>query len=134
LAGEECQKKHRRGPVLGGVVPPDVRISLKPSGGARDQRSALHEFGHAMHDAFTEERRFELAKLGNRTSAEAFAALMESLTIEPAWLEQAGLSADASRTWIQGVAVQELFLVRRAAGNGLFNGACAAPRAGPRAA
>src|SRR5262249_60721078 len=114
--------------------PPDARMSLKRTGGARDQRSALDEFGHATHDAFTEERRFELAKLGNRTNSEAFAALLESLTTEPAWLEQAGLSPDASRAWIQGVTVHELFLVRRAAGNGLFNGACAAPRAGPRAA
>ncbi|MGZ6028584.1 MAG: chromosome segregation protein SMC, partial [Myxococcaceae bacterium] len=83
-------KKNPRGLVLGVVVPTDVRISLKPVGGARDQRSALHEFGHAVHDAYTEERRFELAKLGNRTTAEAFAALLESLTSEPAWLEQAG--------------------------------------------
>ena len=134
LDAGDSPKKNPRGLVLGVVVPTDVRISLKPSGGARDQRSALHEFGHAMHDAFTEERRFELAKLGNRTSAEAFAALMESLTREPAWLEQAGLSADASRTWIQGVAVQELFLVRRAAGKVLFNVAAARPGADMRAA
>ncbi|MGZ3479709.1 MAG: chromosome segregation protein SMC [Myxococcaceae bacterium] len=126
-------KKNPRGLVLGVVVPTDVRISLKPVGGARDQRSALHEFGHAVHDAYTEERRFELAKLGNRTTAEAFAALLESLTSEPAWLEQAGLSPDASRTWIQAVAVQELFLVRRAAGKVLFNVAASRPGADVRA-
>ncbi len=126
-------KKNPRGLVLGVVVPTDVRVSLKPVGGARDQRSALHEFGHAVHDAYTEERRFELAKLGNRTTAEAFAALLESLTSEPAWLEQAGLSADASRTWVQAVAVQELFLVRRAAGKVLFNVAAARPGADVRA-
>src|SRR5262249_59832221 len=114
--------------------PPDARMSLKRTGGARDQRSALDEFGHATHDAFTEERRFELAKLGNRTSAEAFAALFESLTTEPAWLEQAGLSPDASRAWIQGVSVQELFLVRRAAGEVLFNVAAPRPGADPPAA
>src|SRR5262245_7734817 len=115
LDAGDSPKKNPRGLVLGVVVPTDVRISLKPVGGARDQRSAFHEFGHAAHDAFTEERRFELAKLGNRTNAEAFAALFESLTTEPAWLEQAGIPADARRTWIQGVTVQELFLVRRAA-------------------
>jgi hypothetical protein len=81
-----------------------------------------------MHDAFTEERRFELAKLGNRTNAEAFAALLESLTTEPAWIERSGVSADAGRAWIQAVSVQELFLVRRAAGKVLFN--VAASRAG----
>jgi hypothetical protein len=121
LDAGDSPKKNPRGLVLGVVVPTDVRISLKPVGGARDQRSALHEFGHAVHDAFTEERRFELAKLGNRTSSEAFAALLESLTTEPAWLEQAGLTADATRAWIQGVSVQELFQVRRAAGKLLFN-------------
>jgi len=129
LDAGDSPKKNPRGLVLGVVVPTDVRISLKPVGGARDQRSALHEFGHAVHDAFTEERRFELAKLGNRTSAEAFAALFESLTTEPAWLEQAGLSPDASRAWIQGVSVQELFLVRRAAGKVLFNVAASRPGA-----
>jgi len=134
LDAGDAPKKNPRGLVLGVVVPTDVRISLKPVGGARDQRSALHEFGHAVHDAFTEERRFELAKLGNRTNAEVFAALFESLTTEPAWLEQAGLSADASRTWIQGVSVQELFLVRRAAGKVLFNIAGAKPGADLRAA
>jgi hypothetical protein len=116
LDSGDAPKKNPRGLVLGVVVPTDVRISLKPVGGARDQRSALHEFGHAVHDAFTEERRFELAKLGNRTNAEALAALLESLTTEPGWLEQAGFPADASRAWIQAVSVQELFLVRRAAG------------------
>jgi hypothetical protein len=134
LDAGDSPKKNPRGLVLGVVVPTDVRISLKPAGGARDQRSALHEFGHAIHDAFTEERRFELAKLGNRTSAEAFAALLESLTTEPAWLDQAGLSADASRAWIQGVSIQELFLVRRAAGKVLFNVAAMKPGADLHAA
>ncbi|HVP60550.1 MAG TPA: chromosome segregation protein SMC [Myxococcaceae bacterium] len=129
LDAGDAPRKNPRGLVLGVVVPTDVRISLRPVGGARDQRSALHEFGHAVHDAFTEERRFELAKLGNRTNAEAFAALLESLTTEPAWLEQAGLSPDASRPWVQGVAVQELFLVRRAAGKVLFNLAAGRPGA-----
>ena len=134
LDAGDAPKKNPRGLVLGVVVPTDVRISLKPVGGARDQRSALHEFGHAVHDAFTEERRFELAKLGNRTNAEALAALLESLTTEPGWLEQAGLSADASRAWIQGVSVQELFLVRRAAGKVLFNVAASRPAADLHAA
>ncbi|HET9155538.1 MAG TPA: chromosome segregation protein SMC, partial [Myxococcaceae bacterium] len=134
LDAGDSPKKNPRGLVLGVVVPTDVRISLKPAGGARDQRSALHEFGHAIHDAFTEERRFELAKLGNRTTAEAFAALMESLTTEPAWLEQAGLSPDATRAWIQGVSVQELFLLRRSAGKVLFNVAASRPGADLRAA
>jgi hypothetical protein len=134
LDAGDSPKKNPRGLVLGVVVPTDVRISLKPVGGARDQRSALHEFGHAVHDAFTEERRFELGKLGNRTNAEAFAALLESLTTEPAWLERSGLSADASRAWIQGVSVQELFLVRRAAGKVLFNVAASRPGADLHAA
>jgi hypothetical protein len=129
LDAGDSPKKNPRGLVLGVVVPTDVRISLKPVGGARDQRSALHEFGHAVHDAFTEERRFELAKLGNRTNSEVFAALLESLMTEPAWLEQTGLTADATRAWIQGVSVQELFQVRRAAGKVLFNARASKPGA-----
>jgi len=134
LDAGDSPRKSSRGLVLGVVVPEDVRISLKPVGGARDQRSALHEFGHAVHDAFTEERRFELAKLGNRTNAEAFASLLESLTIEPAWLEQGGLTPEAARAWIQAVTVQEVFLVRRAAGKVLFNVAAARPGADLHAA
>lgn len=114
-------RKNPRGLVLGVVVPTDVRISLKPAGGARDQRSVFHELGHAVHDAFTEEKRFEMAKLGNRTTAEVWAALLESLTTDPAWLSQVGVSADSARGWIQAVAVQQLFVVRRAAGKVLYN-------------
>jgi hypothetical protein len=122
-------KKNPRGLVLGVVVPTDVRIALKPAGGARDQRSTLHELGHAVHDAFTEEKRFELAKLGNRTTAEVWAALLEGLTTDPAWLKQVGVGADAAKGWIQGVAVQQLFAVRRAAGKVLYN----VERSGPGA-
>jgi hypothetical protein len=121
-------KKNARGLVLGVVVPTDVRMSLKPAGGARDQRSTLHEFGHGIHDAFTEERRFELAKLGNRTGSEALAALFESLTSDPTWLDQvAGLRGDAARAWSEAVAIQELFVVRRAAGKVLYNLALQGP-------
>jgi hypothetical protein len=50
---------------------------------------------------------------------------------EPAWLEPAGLTADATRARIQGVSVQELFQVRRAAGKVLFNVRAAKPGADP---
>jgi hypothetical protein len=126
-------KKNARGLVLGVVVPTDVRMSLKPAGGARDQRSTLHEFGHGVHDAFTQERRFELAKLGNRTGSEAVAALFESLAADPTWLDQvAGVRGEAARAWAEAVAVQELFVVRRAAGKVLYNLALQRPGADAR--
>jgi hypothetical protein len=135
LDATDTVRKSPRGLVLGVVVPTDIRMSLKPVGGARDQRSTLHEFGHAVHDAFTEERRFELAKLGNRTNAEAFAELFEALAADPTWLDQvAGLRGEAARTWVESVAVQELFSVRRAAAKVLYNLALQRPGVDARAA
>jgi len=120
--------KNPRGLVLGVVVPGDVRVSLLPVGGARDQRETLHQMGHVLHDALTVERRWELAKLGNRTVAEAWSFLVEDLAVDPLWLEGvAGVSGDAQAAWRTSSLAQRLFLLRRAAGKVLFNAAARAP-------
>ena len=126
--------KNPRGLVLGVVVPTDVRASLLPVGGARDQRETLHEMGHVVHDALTVERRWELAKLGNRTVAEAWSFLLEDLALDPLWLERvAGLGGEAQVAWRTSVLAQRLFLLRRAAGKVLYNAALRAPGADPKA-
>jgi hypothetical protein len=122
--------KNPRGLVLGVVIPSDVRLSLLPVGGARDERETLHQMGHLLSDALSQERRWALAKLGNRTVGEAWSFLMEDLTVDPLWLERvAGFKGDAQAAWRASAAAQRLFLLRRAAGKVLFNAGTRLPGA-----
>jgi hypothetical protein len=126
----ETTGKNPRGLVLGVVIPSDVRVSLLPVGGGRDERETLHQMGHVLSDGLSQERRFALSKLGNRTVAEAWAFLMEDLSVDPVWLERvAGMAVDAQAAWRTSAAAQRLFLLRRAAGKVLFNARARAPGA-----
>jgi hypothetical protein len=127
---KETPSKNPRGLVLGVVIPSDVRLSLLPVGGARDERETLHQMGHVLSDALSQERRWALAKLGNRTVGEAWSFLLEDLTIDPLWLQRvAGFTGDASAAWRASAGAQRLFLLRRAAGKVLFNAGARAPGA-----
>jgi hypothetical protein len=70
-------------------VPGRVVLVLKPQGGPGDWRGLFHEAGHTEHFAHTsaslspEERR-----LGDKAVTEAWAMLLEHLTIDPVWLER----------------------------------------------
>ncbi|MGO8969602.1 MAG: chromosome segregation protein SMC [Myxococcaceae bacterium] len=125
---KETPGKNPRGLVLGVVIPSDVRVSLLPVGGARDERETLHQMGHLLCDALSQEKRWALAKLGNRTVGEAWAFLMEDLTVDSTWLERvAGLTGDSQVAWRTSADAQRLFLLRRAAGKVLFNAGARAP-------
>jgi hypothetical protein len=127
---KETAGKNPRGLVLGVVIPTDVRLSLLPVGGARDEREMLHQMGHVLSDGLSQQRRWALGKLGNRSVAEAWSFLMEDLTVDPLWLERlAGLTGDAQAAWRSSASAQRLFLLRRAAGKVLFNAAARAPGA-----
>jgi hypothetical protein len=130
----ETPGKNPRGLVLGVVIPTDVRLSLLPVGGAKDERETLHQMGHVLSDGLSQQRRWALGKLGNRTVAEAWAFLLEDLTMDPLWLERvAGLTGEAASAWRISAAAQRLFLLRRAAGKVLFNAAVRAPGANAQA-
>lgn len=117
----ELPQKNPRSLTVAVKVPADIRVSVKPASGEREQSSVLHELGHAMHFAFTTEPRFELAKLGNSTVAEAFASLFEDLMRDPLWLEeQTGLSGDKLEQYLSASSAHQLFLIRRAAGRILY--------------
>jgi len=119
---KETAGKNPRGLVLGVVVPTDVRVSLLPVGGARDQRETLHQMGHLLSDALSQQKVWALAKLGNRTVGEAWSFLLEDLTVDPVWLERVcGFTGDAQVAWRTSADAQRLFLLRRAAGKVLFN-------------
>ena len=127
---KETPGKNPRGLVLGVVIPSDVRVSLLPAGGARDQRETLHQMGHLLCDGFSQQPVWALAKLGNRTVGEAWSFLLEDLTVDPSWLENvAGLTGEAQLAWRTSAEAQRLFLLRRAAGKVLFNAAALAPDA-----
>ncbi|HEY0096838.1 MAG TPA: hypothetical protein VGB96_21100, partial [Archangium sp.] len=114
-------RKNSRPLALPVEVPGDVRVSLKPGSGVLHQGRVLHEFGHALHVAFTKEPRFELAKLGNPTVTEAYAALFEDLMEDPVWLEEhAGLTGKDRATYLAATSAHKLFLIRRAAGRLLY--------------
>jgi hypothetical protein len=94
---------------------------LRPAPGIEQQASYLHEAGHALHDALTQEKRFELTKLGTITVSEVFALLFEDLTQDSAWLhDQTPLNGERESTYLAVSAAYRLYLLRRAAGRLLF--------------
>jgi hypothetical protein len=118
---DDVKRKNPRPLTLGIEVPGDVRMSVRPIEGAMEQARLLHEFGHALHYAFTKEKRFELAKLGNPTVAEAYSALFEDLMEDPVWMEEhAGLSGKERAEFLAAASAHKLFLIRRAAGRLLY--------------
>ncbi len=127
---KETPSKNPRGLVLGVVIPSDVRLSLLPVGGARDERETLHQMGHVLADALSQEKRWALAKLGNRSLSEAWAFLLEDLSVDALWLQRvAGFTGEAQTTWRAAAGAQRLFLLRRAAGKVLFNAGARTPGA-----
>ncbi len=117
----DVPRKNPRPLTLPIEVPGDVRLSEKPSSGVLHQARLLHEVGHALHYGFTQEKRFELARLGNPTVGEAYAALFEDLLEDPVWLEEhAGVSGDQRAQYLAASSAHKLFLIRRAAGRLLY--------------
>lgn len=112
----ELKTKNPRPLTLAVRVPGDIRVSLKPAGGVRDQASALHELGDALHFALSDEKRFELAKLGDSAVGDSFGSLFEDLLEDPIWLEeQAGLSGEKLAQDLAAASAWKLFQIRRAA-------------------
>ncbi len=115
------QRKNSRPLALPVDVPGDVRLSVKPGTGVLHQSRLMHEFGHALHCAFTTEKRFELAKLGNPTVGEAYSALFEDLLEDPVWLEEhAGVRGEQRAQYLATSSGHKLYLLRRAAGRLLY--------------
>jgi hypothetical protein len=120
-ARDDVKRKSSRPLALGIEVPGDVRLSVRPIEGALEQARLMHEIGHALHYAFTKESRFELAKLGNPTVTEAYAALFEDLAEDPVWLEEhVGLAGKDRTEYLAATSAHKLFLIRRAAGKLLY--------------
>ncbi len=68
-------------------VPDDVRLVIQPRGGWDDYAALLHEAGHAEHFAHVSpDLPVAFRRLGDASLTEGYAALLELLVGEPAWL------------------------------------------------
>lgn len=102
-------------------VPGDVRLSVKPTGGAGDFGSLLHELGHGLHFALTEERSFEFRALGDATVTEAYAFLCQNVLSNPAYLRtRTAMSPSALSSFLRAMILQRLGMARRYAAKVLF--------------
>jgi len=114
-------RKNPRAACFPVVVPTDVRLSIKPSGGPGDYGALLHEMGHALHFAFTRTPLFEFQQLGDASVAEAFAFLFEGLADDPAWLaERLHMGEPALTDYVRLAALRRLLMVRRHAAKVLY--------------
>jgi hypothetical protein len=121
IDARDLPRKNSRPLALAVRVPDDVRLSFKPGTGVLHQGRVLHEFGHTLHQAFTKETRFELARLGNPTVGEAYSALFEDLVEDPVWLEEhAGVSGETRSKYLAASSAHKLYLIRHAAGRLLY--------------
>jgi hypothetical protein len=93
----------------------DVRVSVRPLGGLRDQQLVMSELGVALALRHAATGRLAFDRLGDPALAQASGELLALLPLEPAWLEALGVQAAAQKAVIDAAATQRLFLVRRAA-------------------
>lgn len=97
-------------------VPDDVRVSLFPGSGAHRCSALLHEYGHALHFAWTspalpaEQRIF-----GDGGVAEAYAFLLENVLYDAGWLGRV-FSFTRSKGFLEFEAVRRGFMIRREMG------------------
>ncbi len=70
-------------------VPSDVRLVIRPRGGADDYLALFHEVGHAEHFAHTSAgAHFAYRCLGDNSITEAYAFVIGKLPTTPAWLRE----------------------------------------------
>jgi hypothetical protein len=110
--------------------PADLRLSLRPAGGFEEQRATLHEGARALGGSLTQTPRWELAQLGDGSTAEGAAQLFEELSGDPLWLrEVTGLRGEPLDDLVHTQATRRLLSARRAAAMVLFE---VRRREGPR--
>ncbi|MCU0696543.1 MAG: hypothetical protein MUC96_08450 [Myxococcaceae bacterium] len=111
----DTSKKHPLPLTVAPGGPADVRVSVRPLGGLRDQQLLLSELGVALalHHAAT--GRFVFDRLGDPALAQATGELLALLPLEPAWLESVGVQPQAQQAIVDSVTTQRLFTIRRAA-------------------
>jgi ABC-type transporter Mla MlaB component len=107
--------KRSRAYVYPARIPSEIYLSVKPEGGIDDYSAFFHESGHALHFAYTNpELPFSCALMGNNTTTETYAYLMQNLLMNPNWLvEMAGLSGQEASHCVKQRALTDLYMMRR---------------------
>jgi hypothetical protein len=118
---EDHRTKNPRAVCFPIEVPGDIRLSVKPVGGAMDYRALFHEMGHAQHFLHTTTPYFEFRYLGSYTTTEAYASLFEGMMEHPDFLAgRMGLSEESLNGYLTLTVFQKLFLIRRYAAKLLY--------------
>jgi len=80
-------EKDSRAATFPVAVPADIRVNLKAIGGGEDYETAFHEFGHALHSAYTDPNLpFELRMLGSNELTETYAIFFQNLFSDQTFL------------------------------------------------
>jgi hypothetical protein len=88
-------------------------LVIQPIGGVDDWRALFHEAGHTEHFAHTSaELSMEERRLGDNAVTEGWAALLEHLTGEPAWLSRR-LDFPRPAEFARESAAESLYFLRR---------------------
>jgi hypothetical protein len=94
-------------------VPERVMLVIQPTGGKDDWEALFHEAGHTEHYAHTSaDLPVEARRLGDNAVTEGWAALMENLVTEPAWLSRR-LDVPRPEELARDGAITNLFFARR---------------------
>jgi len=94
-------------------VPGRVMLVIQPIGGKDDWEALFHEAGHAEHFGNTSaDASFEARRAGDPAVSEGWAALLERLVTEPAWLNRR-LDVPRPADLAQEGAVSNLYFTRR---------------------
>jgi len=114
IDSEPREKKNPRAVCYTIDIPHDVRLSIKPHGGADDYLALFHEIGHGLHYANTEEHAFEFKYLGEPTVTETFAFLSEYLLANQAWLRlHSRMPGPVLKEFVRFQAFHRLYFIRR---------------------
>jgi hypothetical protein len=95
------------------MVPDEIKLVIRPTGGQTDYLTLLHEAGHAQHYGWTSpELRPEFRYTGDYALSETYAFLFNHLPCETAWLGSL-LGARASRDLTVSMLLARLITIRR---------------------
>lgn len=100
---ENRPEKEARAACWGFDPPNDVRVNLKPVGGVDDYEAAFHEFGHALHAAYTTpDLPFEFRTLGSNELTETYAIFFEQMFNDRAFLaDELGMPEEAINEFLE---------------------------------
>lgn len=101
-------------PLTVAPTPADVRVSVRPLGGLRDQQSVLGELGAALELHRRRDEPFFRARLTSTADALVMSELFSTLVSEPEWLTAQGVVPVTSVS--DAAKAQRLYQLRRTAG------------------